>query len=115
MCIQLFNAIIQKAEIVVPNATKNVETTDKRLVNAVDVYESSFAPLVKIFLHRYVDSDATCATIANGNMFLAIDSSKYAVSYLRKPFIRELARTGDSKKGEVVGKEEGSTESTSNG
>jgi hypothetical protein len=85
------------------NSTKNVNSNDRRLVNAVDVYESSFAPLVKIFLHRYVNSDAYVATIANGNNIMGIDSTMYAVSYLRKPAIRDLAKTGDSNEGEVVG------------
>ena len=85
------------------NATKTVPIADRRLVNAVDVYESSFAPIVKIFLHRYVNSDAYVATIANGNNIIGIDASMYAVSYLRKPFMRDLSKTGDSEKGEIVG------------
>ena len=84
-------------------ATKNVESTDRRLVNAVDVYESSFAPLVKIFLHRYMNQVALTKTIANADNILGIDSDKYAISYLRKPKIRELSKTGDSQKGEIVG------------
>jgi hypothetical protein len=85
------------------NSTKNVDTKDRRLINAVDVYESSFAPLVKIFLHRYVNEDAVLSGVANANNIVGIDSSKYAVSYLRKPYIRKLAKTGDSEKGEIVG------------
>jgi len=84
-------------------ATKNVDIEDKRLTNAVDVYESSFAPLVKIFLHRYADTDTTTATIANGHNIIGIDSEHYKVAYLRKPKMRELSRTGDAIKGEVVG------------
>lgn len=85
------------------NSTKNVDTKDRRLINAVDVYESSFAPLVKIFLHRYIQDDAIISGVAGANNILGIDSSKYAVSYLRKPFVRKLAKTGDAEKGEIVG------------
>lgn len=83
-------------------ATKNVALDDKRLVNAVDVYESSFAPLVKIFLHRYANTDTTHVANAT-NMIIGIDSDMYKVAYLRKPKMRDLAKTGDSTRGEVVG------------
>ncbi len=84
-------------------ATKNVDAEDRRLVNAIDVYESSFAPLVKIFLHRYVDTEALLGTIANAHMIIGIDSQYYKTTYLRKPATRELAKTGDSEKAEVFG------------
>jgi len=83
--------------------TKNTDAADKRLVNAVDVYESSFSPLVKIFLHRYANTDTTVATIANGNMIFGIDSQYYKIAYLRKPFTRDLAKGGDAERAEVVG------------
>lgn len=85
------------------NSTKNINSSDRRLVNAVDVYESSFAPLVKIFLHRYVDNDGLISGVANAHDIIGIDSSMYAVSYLRKPSMRDLAKTGDSNEGEIVG------------
>jgi hypothetical protein len=81
-------------------ATKNVELSDKRLVLAVDVYESDAANMVKLFAHRYV-SIAT-ATDTSEQM-VGLDESKWRVAYLRKPFTRELSKTGDSTKGEVVG------------
>ena len=84
-------------------STKTVPQADKRLTNAVDVYESSFAPLVKVFLHRYANSDAALSGVANANNIYGIDSSKYAISYLRKPFMRDLAKTGDSEQAEIVG------------
>lgn len=79
-------------------ATKNVETTDKRLVNAVDIYQADAAKNVKLFAHRYM-------TIANDVNYdvLGIEEDKIKTAYLRKPFTRELAKTGDSTKGEVVG------------
>lgn len=85
------------------NATKVVAQEDKRLVNAVDVYASSFAPLVKIFLHRYANSNSLTATISNANNIFGIDSRHYRIAYLRKPFTRPLAKTGDSEKEEIVG------------
>jgi hypothetical protein len=84
-------------------STKTVPAADKRLVNAVDVYESSYAPIVKIFLHRYVNSAAGTAAIANAGNIIGIDASLYAVSYLRKPIMRDIARVGDSEEGEIVG------------
>ena len=84
-------------------STKNLDGADKRLVNAVDVYESSFSPVVKIFLHRYANTDTTQATIANSNMIIGIDSIYYKVAHLRKPFTRPLAKAGDADRAEVVG------------
>lgn len=83
-------------------ATKNVNSDDKRLVAAVDVYESSFAPLVKIFLHRYANEQSLTKTIANANNIYGITSKYYRVAYLRKPFTRPLAKAGDSEKEEIV-------------
>lgn len=83
-------------------ATKTVPQADRRLINAVDVYESSFAPLVKVFLHRYVDTVAQAIDPTTHDI-VGIDSSKYAISYLRKPSMRDLAKTGDSEQAEIVG------------
>jgi hypothetical protein len=80
-------------------ATKNVETTDKRLVNAVDVYEADAASMVKLFAHRYVYD----SSFDTGYDMIGLDESKWRVAYLRKPFTRELSKTGDATKGEVVG------------
>lgn len=78
-------------------ATKNVETTDRRLVNAVDIYEADAARMVKLFAHRYV----TVSGDTNYDV-VAINEDLFKVAYLRKPFQRELAKTGDATKGEVV-------------
>ena len=84
-------------------STKNVDQSDKRLWNAVDVYESSFAPLVKIFLHRYADTDTTTLTIANGHNIIGIASEYYKVAYLRKPKMVDLPAIADAVQGEIVG------------
>lgn len=78
------------------NANKNVDAEDKRLTNAVDVYESDFG-ITKLFKHRHVQvaTDATARIIG-------IDSSKWAVAHLRSPFFEELAKTGDSVHGHII-------------
>jgi len=83
------------------NSTRNMNQEDKRLVNAIDVYESSFAPVVKIFLHRYIDSHASL--LSGQKAILGIQNEHLKVAYLRKPQIREISRTGDAVKGEVIG------------
>ena len=85
------------------SSTKNIDAADRRLVNAIDVYESSFSPLVKIFLHRYANQDTTCLTISNANMLFGIAAKYYKTAYLRKPYTRTLAKDGDSDRAEVVG------------
>jgi hypothetical protein len=60
-------------------ATKNVNSSDKRLINTVDVYESDFG-LQKIFLCR--DLNSTGASTAS---MMMIDSKHWALAYLRQP------------------------------
>ncbi len=79
-------------------ATKNVDVTDRRLVLAVDIYQADAATNVKLFAHRYVHVSGDTNYDVVG-----IDEDKFKVAYLRKPFTRELAKTGDSTKGEVIG------------
>jgi len=78
--------------------TKFTEAIDRRLVAAVDVYESDAAKMVKLFKHRYV----TISGDTNHDL-IGIDEAKFKIAYLRKPILRELAKTGDSTKGEIVG------------
>lgn len=81
------------------NATnKFVEVTDRRLVNAVDVYQSDAAKMVKLFAHRFV-------TISGDTNFdlIGINEEFFRIAYLRKPIMRELAKTGDATNGEIVG------------
>lgn len=76
---------------------KRYETDDKKIVNAVDIYEADAASMVKLYPHRYVNLAADTAFD-----LVAINEDYFKVSYLRKPFTRDLAKTGDSTKGEVV-------------
>lgn len=96
----LYMGMYQKRKIsgFTAGSTKQTMNEDRRLVNAVDVYEADAAKLVKLFAHRYV-------TISGDNNYdlLGINEDKVKVAYLRKPITRELAKTGDATKGEVVG------------
>lgn len=84
-------------------STKFTENVDRRLVNAVDVYESDAAAMVKIFKHRYVKVTGTDYSGSNNSDVIGLDEDKFRIAWLRKPFVRELAKTGDATKGEVVG------------
>lgn len=79
-------------------STKYTETIDRRLVAAVDVYQSDAASMVKLFKHRYV----TVTGDTNYDL-VGIDESKFKVAYLRKPQVVENAKTGDATNGEVKG------------
>lgn len=78
-------------------STKNTETTDRRLVNSVDVYQADAAKTVKLFPHRY----ARIAGDLNHDV-IGLNEDYFKIAYLRKPLTRELAKTGDSSKGEIV-------------
>lgn len=78
--------------------TKNVQADDKRLVNAVDVYVADSAPMVKLFAHRYV----TVSGDTNYDI-VGLNDDFFRIAWLRKPFTRELAKTGDATKGQVIG------------
>ena len=75
-------------------STKNVNASDGRLWNSVDVYESDFG-VVSVFLEREVPSTAGSRGI------LLVDSSKWQVSYLTngKPQHIPLATIGSAKRG----------------
>lgn len=86
-------------------ATKNVETTDRRLVNAVDVYEADAASAVKLFAHRYVTVSGDYGTTATpGFDLLALQEDTWAVAFLegREPKTIDLAITGDFQAKEIV-------------
>lgn len=76
---------------------KNVQAEDRRLVNAVDVYESDFG-IVKLFKHRFITQSGD-----QGYDILGIQSDKFRVASLRAPQHQPLAKTGDSTKGMIIG------------
>ncbi len=78
--------------------TKNVDANDKRLVNSINVYESDFgAPMIKIFLHRYVTTSGDVH-----NDIVGLDETTWATAWFRKPFNKDLAPTGDAEKGMLI-------------
>lgn len=79
-------------------ATKEVEVEDRRLVNAVDVYQADAAKMVKLFAHRYV----TIGGDTNHDI-VGLNEDLFRVAYLRRPDVRELAKTGDATNGEFFG------------
>jgi len=72
------------------NSTKNVNADDRRLVNAVDVYEADAAKMVKLFAHRYV---SISGTDTNHGLF-GINEDMFKIAYLRKPTTKEEDGTG---------------------
>lgn len=84
-------------------ATKFVENKDRRLVNAVDVYESDTAKLVKLFAHKHVTRSGDYTTTATpGFDLLALTEDTWATAWYRKPFTKPLAETGDFTAKELI-------------
>jgi hypothetical protein len=79
--------------------TKFTQAEDKRLVNAVDVYESDFG-IHKIFKHRLLGQDS-----ASNDMLLMVSSKYWGLAYLtgRSPKAIPLSKTGSSTKGMIEG------------
>lgn len=84
-------------------ATKYVDLMDRRLVNAVDVYEADAARMVKLFAHRFVTVAADQAAGTNNSDLVGINEDLFKIAWYRQPAVRELAKTGDATNGEVVG------------
>lgn len=78
---------------------KNISADDRRLVNAIDVYSADAAKIVKLFAHRFVSGQSGDIN----NDIVGINEEMFRLAFLRKPMIRELAKTGDATNGEVVG------------
>jgi len=80
-------------------ATKNFAQDDRRLINAIDVYQADAASNVKLFAHRYVTISGT----DTNHDLLAINEDMFKVAYLRKPMIKEEDGTGgDFSGGNIV-------------
>lgn len=77
--------------------TKNIQADDKRLVNAIDVYQADAARNVKLFAHRYV-------TVSGDTNYgiVGIDENLFKIAYLRKPEAVESAKTGDWTGGNII-------------
>jgi hypothetical protein len=91
-------------------ATKQVDLNDRRLVNAVDVYESDAAKMVKLFAHRHVTvgigagsaSSDYVTTATPGFDVLGLQEDTWATAWYRKPFTKDLAETGDFNAKEII-------------
>lgn len=84
-------------------ATKQVQITDRRLVNAVDVYEADAAKMVKLFPHRHVTVSGDYGTTSTpGFDVLALTEDTWATAWYRKPFTKQLAETGDFTAKELI-------------
>lgn len=82
---------------------KQVDMKDRRLVLAVDVYQSDAAKMVKLFPHRYVtvSGDYTGAATPGFDL-LALQEDTWATAWYRKPFTKKLAETGDFEKKQII-------------
>jgi hypothetical protein len=78
---------------------KNVDASDKRLVNAVDIYQADAAKNVKLFAHRFV----TVAGTDTNNNLVGINEDFFKKAFLRTPKNVPLAKVGDSSRNMIVG------------
>lgn len=78
-------------------ATKYFTQDDRRLINAIDVYQADAASMVKLFAHRYVTVSGDI-----NNDVVGINEDFFKVAYLRKPIVQQLAKVGDSTDGQVT-------------
>lgn len=78
-------------------ATKYESNDDRRLVNAVDVYESDFG-IHKLFKHRFITQSG------DTNLdIVGIENDRWYVAFLRDPVHTPLAKTGSATKGMIEG------------
>jgi len=83
-------------------ATKNFNQDDRRLVNAIDVYQSDVASNVKLFAHRFIyqSGDHVAGTAVD---MIGINEDMFRKAWLRKPKLENLAKTGDNTLAMIVG------------
>jgi len=84
-------------------ATKQVDIKDRRLVLAVDVYQSDAAKMVKLFPHRHVTISGDYGTTATpGFDLLSLVEDTWGTAWYRRPFTKDLAETGDYTAKEII-------------
>lgn len=83
------------------NLTRNIDASDKKLVNEIRVYDSSVGQTVKIIPHKDVRKVNVSATLGNAVAVYALREETYQHSYLvgGEPKWVELARDGHAEKG----------------
>jgi hypothetical protein len=89
--------IKRKISAFTAGATKYFTQDDRRLINAIDVYQADAASMVKLFAHRY-----TTVSGDTNHDVVAINEDFFKVAYLRKPVVQQLAKVGDSTDGQVT-------------
>lgn len=83
---------------------RTIDLNDRRLVNAIDVYSSDVAKLVKLFPHRHVTAVGgdyqTTASVSFD--VLALNEDFWGTAWYRRPFTQDLAVTGDFNSKEII-------------
>lgn len=77
--------------------TVNTNAVERRVVNAVDIYQADAAQNVELYPHRYVYQSGD-----NNYDIVGINKDMFKVSYLRRPMTEPLAKTGDATTERVV-------------
>jgi hypothetical protein len=84
-------------------ATKEVDINDRRLILAVDVYQSDAAKMVKLFPHRHVTRSGDYGTTATpGFDLLSLVEDTWGTAWYRRPFTKDLAETGDFSAKQII-------------
>lgn len=82
---------------------RNINVSDRRLINSVDVYVADSAKMVKLFPHRHVTVSGDYGTTSTpGFDVLALQEDMWAVAFYRKPKTQDLAITGDFEAKEIL-------------
>jgi hypothetical protein len=83
------------------NSTRFMPAPDKKLVNTISVYVSSFG-VHDLQLHRLVDLSTD---VASTSTIYGIQKDKWRVAHLRgrEPQMVNIAKTGDAVKGYIIG------------
>ena len=88
----------QKISTFTAGATRYVDSSDKKLVRPVMVYESDFG-VHRVFGHK----DVTSSAATPGPQLLGLKEDKWRLAYLRPPFKEMLAKDGDRENGHIIG------------
>jgi hypothetical protein len=97
----------QISQFTATNQNRNIAAVDKKLVAALDLYESDFG-LIQIVLDRWVPqatnalSASASASDVNGNLFF-LERAKNRLAWLRPVQHTLIGKRGDSVAGLVVG------------
>lgn len=79
--------------------TKNINADDKRLIRAIDIYESDFG-LQKLFLHR----DVRGVNTGNRHELVIINPKYHVLSFLtgRRTKMEKVAKVGDHERAQII-------------